>query len=272
MTDYEKTIMDKYDKILSMVEDEIKNKFENRIKKRTESIQKPLSILLKLHTFTQYLFKKIYPIENHELRFILLEFAMKSSETVYSIYLTLNNFLTRDASTLLRTLIELYFNLALILEKDTDERLKLYFDYRIVFGYRNSIEKNRKVKDVSNERIIEMYESVKTNFKPKKPNSWCWKIFQDKIKNGNDPTLYDIAKHLGEYHLHLYNSVYFALSVTVHSSTPGHTNYYKIGYSIISITIDIYEHIYKLLVSYYKIDDYEEITLYLDNFNNELLN
>ncbi len=144
------------------------------------------------------------------------------------------------ASSLNRDIFETYVDMKLILEKDTQERTKLYEEYQHAALW-NSINSHRKyleelktlqnipaekiksdieylekfIKGIDEKEIRDNYEKVKHNYHSKYPYHWAWKIFKDEIKDHKNPSLDFICKRLGIYDDYL--QVYSTASLSVHN-------------------------------------------------------
>lgn len=154
---------------------------------------------------------------------------VKGSLNLFSIYSCLFNGLASEAATLIRSLFETLLTLKLLLITNTEERIKLYDNFKIVQRM-NSINSNKKLlelgiidinrfqKTYPNELVEETnnkYENIKKDYHPRLPYHWAWKIFKDTLSNRN-PSIFYIAKHLG-FHFD-YVKIYSTMSISVHSS------------------------------------------------------
>jgi hypothetical protein len=163
-----------------------------------------------------------------------------------------------SASSIERNIFETYVDTLLILENDTEERIRLYMDYEHVElwlkyeEYKRDLTDLESNPDIAGDQIesaryhfnqlfkkeeipllVEAYEKIKDNYHPKTPYHWAWKIFKDKIK-GQNPKLNFICKYLGIYDD--YQQVYSTASLAVHNS-PLMRNFLSDGEGMSSIPI-----------------------------------
>ncbi len=214
----------------------------------------------------------------------------KGSLSFYGIYISLSNGLVTEASTLLRSLLEVDITLKLILEKDTDERLELFKNYQTVEQWLN-IQSNLELVASGKEsketfdktfdsklivQVEEEYNRIKSNYHPDRPYHWAWKIFSNGDKKINNPSIKKMAEHVG--HEIDYIKVYGATSLSAHGShnlinilsqngsvslSPA---FNKMIYTDGCLALDYISNILLSTVEYFNFQDPEEITFFNHNF------
>jgi hypothetical protein len=208
----------------------------------------------------------------------------------YGVFISLQNGLPTEAVISLRSLLEAFINIKVILEKDTDERLKLFRNFQFVEKWFN-IQANLKL--VSNNVISQVdfdkafdpkfvsemdieYHKIKADYHPVRPHHWAWKIFSDGNPNANNPSIRILAKHVG---LELdFVKVYSSTSLSVHGShnlintlaeggsisiAPKFTN---MIYTDGCLAIDYMSHVFQMIVRYFKFDNPDELDFYINHF------
>ena len=221
-------IIQKYEEILSEYYKESQIIIDRYIKEKRRPYTKLLKGIYEFYIFCSYLLdeKIIKPSAEND---IILGLYSKSCLSLYGIYSCLKDGLASEAASLLRNLFETYLNVKLILEFDSDYRIRLFNDFKYVQRYL-SIKQNQDLLSkglITEERFektypkqlidetYNKYDEIKDNYHPKIPYSWAWAIFKDKI-NGKNPSVRTIAIHLGEEFD--YVKLYSTMSIPVHSS------------------------------------------------------
>lgn len=214
----------------------------------------------------------------------------KSCLAYYGVYVSLQNGLPTEAITSLRSLLEVYFNVKLLFEKDTENRLTLFRNYQIVEQWLN-IQANKDLvargkmtqemldKTYSSKMILEIenqYQTVKSDYHPQRPYHWAWKIFSGGDVKINNPSIKTIAKHVD---LEIdFVKVYSSTSLSVHGShnlinileesgsisiSPKFSN---MIYTDGCLAMDYMSHIFLTIVRYFKFQNPDEIELYDSHF------
>src|SRR5262249_36544370 len=119
-------------------------------------------------------------------------------------------------------------NLAIILEKDTLERAKLFEDFiHIEREFTYSMEGANEDMKARHQAAV---ATVRSNYHPKKPhNSWCWKIVPSKHKEkgvAKNPTFRDLCEHVGQ--LKDYQRIYGRSSAVIHTE-PSYESWLRKG-------------------------------------------
>jgi Family of unknown function (DUF5677) len=281
-------ILKKYDVELSLYANSVQNSFHYYLEKECVPYQPFLKYLYDFYLFSSYLVDNdLFKNDDKYLPLRLL-FA-KSCMTFYSVYLLLQNGLLIEASILLRSLFEAYLSVKLIVQQDTDERLRLYGNYSKVERW-NYLQSNKKLVQVGKLRqedfertfnaqlvknIEAEYEDVKSDYHPQKPYQWTWKIYQPILK-GNNPSNRFIAQQLNlEFD---YVKIYSLTSGFVHNSpnlakliSDGNAislspRFGDLIYSDGCIALDYIAKIIELNVSYFRFREPNEIKTYLDHY------
>ncbi len=150
----------------------------------------------------------------------------KASMSVFGMYNLLMNGVVTEAVISLRSLFEVYVNLKLIVEKDTESRSRLYENFEFV-ERRNNLEANltlltngnltlaqfeRSIGPSTVDKIKSEFNSVKNDYHPKQPFHWAWKIYG----GPKNPSLRFISDSLGLSFD--YVKVYGSTSISTHAS------------------------------------------------------
>lgn len=222
-------ILEKYDKALQDYANEVIPGLLHLLENRRRPFQTFFTKLFDFYIFCSYLAdSNLFPDDERYVPLSVL--YAKASLALFGIYSCLQNGLVTEGAILLRSLFETYLNVKLILKDDTEERLKLFNEFHYVEQWKN-LQANKKLlkedklsKDSFDKtftptmlkQIEEKYFLVKSNYHPKVPHHWAWRIFKDEIKGQGNPSIAFIADKLD---LHIdYVKVYGALSISVHSS------------------------------------------------------
>jgi hypothetical protein len=179
--------------------------------------------------YKYYVFMLFLADEKFEKFDPMLLFFTKTSCSIFGIYHLLCNGLPSDAFVILRSIFENLINLEVILSDESEDRLKLYYDYRHVERWL-SYENNKKFANISvyhkkrfekyfpSDKIEEIeleYEKIKNKYHPSRPYHWAWKIYKSELNN-NNPNLKFLCGKLNRKEE--YVRVYSTLSLTVHGS------------------------------------------------------
>lgn len=184
--------------------------------------------LFGLYTFASFLVDSKPTPDDDKFIGLRILFA-KASLSLFGILSCLKNGLSSEGGILLRSLFETFVAVKLILEKDTDLRLKLYYEYRFVEQW-NGFQSNKHLlasgktteetfdKTFTLAKVTEIennYNSVKANYHPTHPFHWAWSIYHS-TKNTKNPSIKLICDQLGL--ADDYVKVYGVLSSSVHNS------------------------------------------------------
>ena len=221
-------LLENYDQNLSLYYNKVDPILNSYLINGRKRYEKLLKGLYDFYIFMSYqLDEQIIP--NDDTIDTVRGLYAKSALTLYAIYTCLYNGLSSEASSLLRCLFEIYLNIKLILIKDSDTRIRLFYNYKYIQQWL-SIQKNKELlkeglidetrfKEVYPDDLIKItedkFQKIKEDYHPKHPYHWEWKIFKNDLNNRN-PNISYIAKHLG--HKVDYVKIYSTLSISVHSS------------------------------------------------------
>jgi len=244
-----------------------------------------LKKIFDFYLFASYLMdSNLFP-EDEKYRVLGILYA-KGSLSIFAIQSCLQNGLVSEAAILLRSLFETLLNVKLILVSDTDNRLRLFEEFSIVEQW-NNLQANQRLlnegkttketfertfKDIRIQEIQQKYDRVKSNYHPKKPYHWAWKVFAKSV-NDKNPSIALIADKLGMNED--YVKVYSSLSLSVHnspnlshliinenviSSTPNFTN---MIYTIGSLAVNYMADIVELVCHHFNFGEPDEIPTYV---------
>jgi hypothetical protein len=264
-----------------------------------EKFRDALNVLYDLHIFQNYLLDAQEEYFKREASICISTFYSKTASDILCLYECLRQGQIISSMVIERNIFESFVNLKLILQSNTKERIKLYEDFAIVQRwnrikeFEEYIEKQKKagilsdeklkeeedrLKKVINEeerkRINEDYEVIKNNYLEGRPFHWAWKIFNNELQKGRNPSLSFICDKLGISAAYL--QVYSLNSIIVHSESlmtnmlvqnGGITsvanfndNLKSIAASSMSLAIDII----LMVLHYAKSPKYEEVRYYLE--------
>lgn len=233
---------------------------------------------------------------NHTLRL----FFSKVAGNLFSIRQCLYFGQLISASSIERDIFETYIDTKLLLEKETEERSKLYEEYQHVLlwnrmntnkKYLKELEANSNIseekkksaiefferfyKEIDGKDICNNYEKVKHNYHPIYPYHWAWKIFKDETKDHKNPSLDFICKKLEKYEDYL--QVYSTSSLAVHNQ-PFMANFMtregaitsvpifsKITNSIAGISASFVDEIIVMTLQYGESEIVDEVKLFLNH-------
>lgn len=163
-----------------------------------------------LYLFYRYLAER--GIANQAPRGVRILYA-KMADSLIGILRLLQDGHPGPAAIVLRSLFETSINLEVILRGDVQERSKLFEDYLHIERIRN-MDKFSITEEQKNE-FKRRFEEVKNNYHPKRPISWCWKIFSSqKGSKHNNPTVKELCAYIG--HPERYEDIYGSLSAAIH--------------------------------------------------------
>ncbi len=250
-------------------------------------------ILTKLNSFyfiTNYISSKCGMKTRVQSEDAFFTIYNKAALDLFGIFHCLCNGLQIQAGIIYRSLYESYINCVFILEKDTDERIKLFYNFQFVERWNhihNSLKCNPKYVEEMNipnkklNQYMEEYELLKNDYNKKYPYHWAYKIFKDDL-NGKNPTLFTLCKSLGEDYAKEYNSVYGISSKQAHpSSVVGNHFIFKEQDFNVNVNSPIYNdgivstgvmslyycgHIILGIIKYFKVDNLDEISVYIKSF------
>lgn len=281
-------IMEKYSKEMAEYTEEMEPAFKAYVEEKRKIHSNIVDRLIAFYMFASYLIDEGILKENKENKPIMFLY-LRSSLSLLGIHSCLKNGLVTEGAILLRSIFEIYVNLKLILEEDTESRLKLYSEYRHIDKWLMLENKREQLQDdlINQERfnmaytieeaelIDANYQSIKVNYHPKIPHHWAWKIFKSGNNNRN-PSIKSICDYLGIKKE--YNDVYPTMSIVVHSS-PLVDNLMKLNKrktlapifneSIKSIGVyglDIAGRILSEVVDYLKIVEGEDLKTFTNNY------
>lgn len=169
-------------------------------------------------------------------------FYSKIASDILSLYQCLRQGQIISSMSIERNIFESFVNLKLIMDKNIEERIKLYEDFAIVQRwnriqeFNSYIENLERMENVSKEHIEDEkiyfnriitpeevnaikldYEKIKENYLLGRPFHWAWKIYKDEIQKGRNPSLSFICDKLDISSL--YMQVYSLNSIVVHSES-----------------------------------------------------
>jgi len=285
----EKEIVEKYDRILKEYANKVLPGFWHTLQNQRRPFQPFLDKLFNFYLFCSYLADSNFFLNDERYPSLNILYV-KACLALFGIHNCLQYGLVTESAVLLRSLFESFLNVKLILQKDTEERMRLFDDFRYVEQW-NSLQANKnllKEGKISKEifdrtftpdlinKIEKNYLSVKSNYHPTNPYHWAWKIFKNETKNQRNPTIYFIANKLGLSTD--YVKVYGSLSASVHNS-PSLLNLVSTG-NVITLAPNFSESIHNIgclalgylseliddLVGYLGFGESGEISTYLSIF------
>jgi len=220
----------------------------------------------------------------------------KAALDFLGIYHCLYQGLEIQAQIIYRSLYETYIYNEFIFKEDTEERVKLFYNFQFIVRWnhiqismKNNPEYIERMK--INEKRLELYKEYYDRFiydyNQKRPYHWAYKIFKEKL-NGRNPSLLDICKYLGEHFVMEYNSVYGISSTNIHPSSilgdyftvPGENVNLSINaprYNDEIINLGLMSMLYcsytiLKIIKYFEIENLDEISLYIKHYTSIALN
>lgn len=152
----------------------------------------------------------------------ILNFYLRSSISIHGIYHLCRNGIITNAALSLRSMFEDVIYLKIILEEDTENRLKLYTDYDKVnkWLYLKNLQKygdNKKRKtNLDYDKTKSDFEKIKDKYHPKNPYQWYWQIYNsDDNKEGRCNLVY-LCRRLNW--IEEYYTIYSTTSLVSHGS------------------------------------------------------
>ncbi|MBN1626574.1 MAG: hypothetical protein JW944_08610 [Deltaproteobacteria bacterium] len=173
--------------------------------------------LLTYYLFASMLADKKILDDRPEYEWPLITLYAKATSDLLGILLSFRGGCLVGGTAICRTLFEVFVRVKFILQEDAKERLRLHANYHHVtrwlrLKYNPAAKKDNKVKA----EIETAYDKVKGDYHPKKPYSWAYALFPERIKENRNPTLRDIAGRVGL--LDEYDNMYGLLSIPVHAN------------------------------------------------------
>lgn len=237
------TIVNKYNHICEdyykLAIEQVYPIFNEEYKKYKEILDKVYAFYFIVNYLSSLKIKSKTEYENS-----LFTITSKASLDLLGVYHCLRQGLETQASTIYRSLYETYIYNEFIFQKDTQERLSLFYNFQFVQRWNHILNQEKIDKDYTKSLRFDKaklsaykleYEKYIQDYNVKRPHHWAYKIFKDELGNRN-PTLYHICKELGEYYIKEYNSVYGTSSITTHpSAILG--DYYTVNRECNSVTI-----------------------------------
>ncbi|MBI2486420.1 MAG: hypothetical protein HYW01_05595 [Deltaproteobacteria bacterium] len=290
----DKGVVEKYDRALREYANEVLPGFWNELKNQRRPFQPFLDKLFGFYLYCLYLTDSNLFHNDEKYPSLNIRYV-KACLALFGIHNCLQYGLVTESAVLLRSLFESYLfesylNVKLILQKDTEERIGLFHDFRYVERW-NSLQANKNLLEegkISKEifdrtftsdlikKIEDNYLSVKSNYHPKHPYHWAWKIFRNETKNQRNPSIHFIADKLGLSADCI--KVYGPLSVSVHNS-PSLLNLVLTGnaitlapnfsrsiYNIGCLSLGYLSDLIEDLVNYLEFGEPGEISTYLSIF------
>ena len=221
-------IIEYYNEALSRYINEVNPQFQKYLDDSGARYMSTLNRLYEFYVFTSYLVEEDIILPDNKDNPIMVLYS-KAALSLFGIYNCLKNGLATESATLLRSLFETLINVELLLQKDTEERLKLYTNFKYITQW-NQLQEN---KDLLNEGLIDearfraktasanipevekKYLELKDDYHPTKPYHWAWLLFRKKKKDRN-PSLRMICKELGYFNEYI--GIYGPMSISVHSN------------------------------------------------------
>lgn len=273
------SIIRKYDTAMQQYCEEILPRFGKYLETNRKPYDNFLKRLFEFYAFSNYLidtglFKKSTD-NDYPLKIIYTKGAM----AYHAIYQCLYSGCVSEASALMRSLFEAMVNLKLILQSDTETRLRLYANYRFASKWLHSISSPDTFTGEERKIIENKYMKIKNDYHPKRPYHWAWKIFCEKNPKQN-PSFKHICEHLDL--MENYNKIYSTLSISIHTD-PHIDNLYTLNGKLIVIphfsnlvypvgflSTHYFTKIINGTAEYFKLANCKEIITYINCFLNDL--
>ncbi|MBC8401300.1 MAG: hypothetical protein H8E14_07415 [Candidatus Marinimicrobia bacterium] len=201
---------------------EITNRLVNGRKKRKTVIQGINNLYILYH----FLIDKKGVLKTECSQNALSVLYVKCMHSINGIYLCVNNGLITETPALLRTLFEAYLTIEIILEKDVESRINLWYEYSGIIRkhYLDDIKDSYLKKEISKreyrelisidqeKKVIKNYMNIKSQYNNGKRNTkWYWSLFNNVLDRQNNKT---ISEYLGLKDD--YNSFYNTTSKLIH--------------------------------------------------------
>jgi hypothetical protein len=175
-------VVRKWDIDLQNYSESLVPKFQNKLKLEGSKYESIVKKLYDLYILYSFIVDEKLSTRKNTFSAIML-FYGKSSHSILGIYNCLKNGLVSEAVILLRNVFEILVNVKLILEKDVEERIKLWDNFRFVSDWNNyqsnlnllsegilTLNQFEKTFNTKFIKEIELnYNKVKGNYHPKFP-------------------------------------------------------------------------------------------------------
>ena len=129
-------ILRQWDSDLEIYCDRVVPKFQEKLKNESLNYSSILKKLYDLYILYSFIIDDKLTSLDDTFSSIML-FYGKASHAILGIYSCLKCGLVSESVILLRTIFEIYVNVKLILEKNIDERIKLWDDFRFISEWNN---------------------------------------------------------------------------------------------------------------------------------------
>lgn len=299
LTEKENKIFDYYERETQEYFNKIYPGLKKLLSEGKEPYTKQINFLYDIYLFQNYLLDDQEKYFKTAASITISTFYSKAASDILCLYQCLNQGQIISSMSIERNIFESFVNLKLILERDTVKRIKLYEEFRYVQQW-NRIEEYKKYIEVINsnpkisddqkkeevndfnklfdEELIkittENYFKVKDNYLLGKPIHWAWKIYEDEVQKGRNPSIFFICQKLRIEKMYL--NFYSLNSIVVHSQplmssmltqkggiTPAPNYSDNIKHIAASSTVLVID-IILLVLSYAKSPKYNEIKDYLN--------
>ncbi|MFH1850775.1 MAG: DUF5677 domain-containing protein [Candidatus Neomarinimicrobiota bacterium] len=206
--------------------------FEGYLKERRSCYDRLFSNMYKLYILFNFLVDDQHVLDLEKAKTPIAILYAKTALSHFGIYHCLFNGLIIEASILLRSLFEIYVDVKVILEKDVEDRIPLWYDFKYITR-KKQLDKNLELLESQKisleqfestyplhrvKKANEEYENVKANYNNGKSNHWAWSIYSNIARAQNKPiTTKFICEQLGISSQ--YVKVFSALSISTHSDS-----------------------------------------------------
>lgn len=283
-------IIKKYDNILKNYHDHVTQVVLPVLDRQRNNYDFILSKLNSFYSVSNYISSKCEMKTKNQNEDAFFTIYNKAALDLLGIFYCLFNGLGLQAGMIYRGLYESYVNCFFILNADTEERIKLFYNYQFIERWchiQNSLKSNPNyIKEMSiPDDILEQYKEeyglLINDYNVKYPYHWAYNIFKDKLK-GKNPSLFTLCKSLGAEYVKEYNSVYGISSKQTHpSSIIGNHFTFREQDCNININSPIYNdgivssgvmslyycgHIILEIIKYFKVVNLDEISIYIKYF------
>jgi len=143
-------ILEKYNRALSMYLNEVNPQFQKYLDDNGAVYMSTLNRLYEFYVFTSYLVEEDIILQDNKENPIMVLYS-KAALSLFGIYNCLKKGLATESAILLRSLFETLINVELLLQKDTEERLKLFTNFKYITQW-NQLQVNR---ELLNEGLID---------------------------------------------------------------------------------------------------------------------
>lgn len=131
------------------------------------------------------------------------------------VHVLLHEGLPGPATMVLRSLFETSVHLQVVLKRDVPARCQLFEDFLLI--QRDRVSSGSGVPPEKIAQNARRLASVRSNYHPTKPHSWCWQVVPGRLagrKTPSNPSLRDLCVHIG--HEDYYKQIYGHLSEAIH--------------------------------------------------------